>query len=202
MSQDVIDRQSLVMISSDPASTVVNGVIELSWLRETGLLFQKYHLVNYEMDQTDVKLLLKEASVVFLLGGDTIKQNQFIHEYDLIQSIQETDAIVLGTSAGAINMSSTWLCSPNLGYEVSTSTFFQGLALNNFSVLSHFDLEHQMNMITQELASLSEVLPIYISNKDCAIRVQGNRFDIFGDVYLYANRNMTKHTETTSFNIG
>lgn len=190
------------MISSDPASTVVNGVIELSWLRETGLLFQKYHLVNYEMDQTDVKLLLKEASVVFLLGGDTIKQNQFIHEYDLIQSIQETDAIVLGTSAGAINMSSTWLCSPNLGYEVSTSTFFQGLALNNFSVLSHFDLEHQMNMITQELASLSEVLPIYISNKDCAIRVQGNRFDIFGDVYLYANRNMTKHTETTSFNIG
>lgn len=202
MSQDVIDRQFLVMISSDPASTVVNGVIELSWLRETGLLFQKYHLVNYEMDQTDVKLLLKEASVVFLLGGDTIKQNQFIHEYDLIQSIQETDAIVLGTSAGAINMSSTWLCSPNLGYEVSTSTFFQGLALNNFSVLSHFDLEHQMNMITQELASLSEVLPIYISNKDCAIRVQGNRFDIFGDVYLYANRNMTKHTETTSFNIG
>ena len=132
-------------------------------------------------------------------GGDTVKQNQFIHEYDLIQSIQQSDAIVLGASAGAINMSSSWLCSPNMGYDVAAPTIFQGVALHDFSVLSHFDLEHSMYVVKQELASLSEEVPIYLSNKDCALRVQGDQIDIFGDVYLYSNRNMTKLPETKSF---
>lgn len=86
-----------------------------------------------------------------------------------------------------------------MGYEVSTPTIFQGVALNDFSVLSHFDLEHHMHIVKQELALLSEELPIYLSNKDCALRVQGDQVDIFGDVYLYANRNITKLPETTSF---
>lgn len=198
--QDITERQSLVMISSDPASTTGNGVTELSWLREAGLLFQNHHLVNYEMDQEEAHRLIREASVIFLLGGNTVKQNQFIHEYDLTQSIQQSDANVLGASAGAINMSSTLFCSPTFGYDIATPTIYHGLALHHFSVLSHFDLEHRMNEVKQELAFLSEALPIYVSNKDCAIRVQGNQIDIFGDVYLYANRNMTKLTETTSFN--
>lgn len=199
LSRDVTNRQSLVMISSDPASTAENGVIELSWLQEAGILFNDYHVINYETDRTNAKHLLKVASMIFLLGGDTVKQNQFIHEYDLIQSIQQSEAIVIGASAGAINMSLSWLCSPNMGYEVSTPTILQGVALNDFSVLSHFDLEHHMHIVKQELALLSEELPIYLSNKDCALRVQGDQVDIFGDVYLYANRNITKLPETTSF---
>lgn len=199
LSRDVTDRQSLVMISSDPASTAVNGVIEQSWLQEAGILFNDSHVINYEMDRTNAKHLLDAASMIFLLGGDTIKQNQFIHEYDLIQSIQQSDAIVLGASAGAINMSSSWLCSPNMGYNVTTSTIFQGVALNDFSMLSHFNLEQHMHVVKQELASFYEEIPIYLSNKDCAFRVQGDQFDIFGDVYLYSNRNMTKLPETKSF---
>ncbi len=74
-----------------------------------------------------------------------------------------------------------------MGYEVSTPTISQGVALNDFSVLSHFDLEHHMHIVKQELALLSVELPIYLSNKDCALRVQGDQVDIFGDVYLYAN---------------
>ncbi|WP_058763519.1 Type 1 glutamine amidotransferase-like domain-containing protein [Exiguobacterium chiriqhucha] len=199
LSRDVTDRQSLVIVSSDPGSAEVNGVTELSWLQESEILFQHYHMINYERDQAEAKHLLKEASVIFLLGGDTVKQNQFIHEYDLIQSIQQSDAIVLGSSAGAINMSSSWLCSPNMGYDVTTSTIFQGVALNDFSVLSHFDLEQHMHVVKQELASFSEEISIYLSNKDCALRVQGDQIDIFGNVYLYSNRNMTKLPETKSF---
>ncbi|WP_396129702.1 Type 1 glutamine amidotransferase-like domain-containing protein [Exiguobacterium mexicanum] len=199
LSRDVTNRQSLVIISSDPASTAVHGVTERSWLQEAGIFFHDYHVINYETDRTNAKHLLNEASMIFLLGGDTVKQNQFIHEYDLIQSIQQSDAIVLGASAGAINMSSSWLCSPNMGYDVAAPTIFQGVALHDFSVLSHFDLEHSMYVVKQELASLSEEVPIYLSNKDCALRVQGDQIDIFGDVYLYSNRNMTKLPETKSF---
>ncbi|OGX80639.1 cyanophycinase [Exiguobacterium sp. SH31] len=196
ISQDIVTRDSLVLISSNPASAEVNGTTELSWLKEANILFNEYHLINYEMNQTKAKRLIDEASVIFLLGGDTVKQNMFLHEYSLFEQVHTSEGVILGASAGAINMSSKWLCSPNFGYEVASPIIYRGLALHNFSVLSHFDLENNMDVVKQELALLSTELPVYVSNKDCAIRVQENRIDIFGDVFLYAYRNMTKLTET------
>ncbi|STO08271.1 Type 1 glutamine amidotransferase-like domain-containing protein [Exiguobacterium aurantiacum] len=195
LSRDTTTRHSLVMISSNPASTSVNGFTELSWLEDAGIIFDEYHLINYEVGQKEAKRRISEASMIFLLGGDTVKQNMFLYEYDLLESIQSNGGIVIGASAGAINMSSKWVCSPNLGYSTSATTIYNGLALHDFSVLSHFDLEHNMGVVKQELALLSEELPVYASNKDCAIRVQEKRIEIFGDVYLYSQRNMTKLTE-------
>lgn len=196
ISQDIVTRDSLVLISSNPASAEVDGFTERSWLEEADICFNEYHLINYEVNQADTHRLIKEASVIILLGGDTVKQNLFLHEYDLLEPLQTSEGIILGASAGAINMSSKWLCSPNFGYDIAFPTYFNGIALHDFSILSHFDLENNMNVVEQELALLSEELPVYVSNKDCAIRVQEHQIDIFGDVYLYSNRNMTKLPDT------
>lgn len=196
IAQDIVTRHSLVFISSDPAATEVDGFTERSWLKEAEILFDEYHLINYEVNPTEAKRLIKEASVIFLLGGDTVKQNMFLHEYDLLEPVQTSEGIVIGASAGAINMSSRWLCSPSFGYKIAAPTLYRGIALHDFSVLSHFDLENNMDVVKQELARLSDELPIYVSNKDCAIRVQENRIDFFGDIYLYANQTMIKLPET------
>ncbi|MFN4214278.1 Type 1 glutamine amidotransferase-like domain-containing protein [Exiguobacterium sp.] len=195
LSRDTTTRHSLVMISSNPASSSVNGFTELSWLEDAGIFFDEYHLINYEVEQEEAKRRISDASAIFLLGGDTVKQNSFLYEYDLLELIQSNGGIVIGASAGAINMSSKWVCSPNLGHLTSATTIYNGLAFHNFSVLSHFNLEHNMDVVKQELALLSDELPVFVSNKDCAIRVQENRIEIFGDVYLYSQQNMTKLTE-------
>ena len=196
LQSDICNRKSLVMISSNPSSFEEVGVTERLWFEQADILFDEYHVINYRVQKEDASLIIQNASVIFLLGGNTVKQNEFIMEYELSDMIKNSSAVVMGASAGAINMSAKWVCSKNFGYNVEESSVYDGIGLDYFSVLSHFDLENNMTMVQNELAALSEEINIYASNKDCAVRVKGDKIDIFGDVYLISNATMQKLEET------
>lgn len=194
--EDITERKSLVMISSNPSSFGDDGAIERSWLDEAGILFDEYYLINYRVQKEDAQTLIQNASVIFLLGGNTLKQNELLLDYELSDLIKESSAVVMGASAGAINMSAKWLCSKSFGYNVETSSIYDGIGLDNFSVLSHFDLENNIDMVQGELSPLSEEMDVYASNKDCAIRIKGDKIDIFGNVYLLSHSKIQKLDET------
>ncbi|MGB8000196.1 MAG: Type 1 glutamine amidotransferase-like domain-containing protein [Anaerobacillus sp.] len=196
LQEDITDRKSLVMISTNPSNFEDNGATERSWLNKAGILFNDYHLINYRVHKEEARSKIQNASVIFLLGGDIIKQNVFLKEYELVDSILKSNAVVMGASAGAINMSAKWLCSKNLGNNVELSSVYEGVGLDPFSVLSHFDLENNMAMVQNELSPLSEEIAIYASNKDCAVRVKGNSIDVLGTVYLISQSKMRKLDET------
>ncbi|MGA9287693.1 MAG: cyanophycinase, partial [Anaerobacillus sp.] len=80
--------------------------------------------------------------------------------------------------------------------NVELSSVYEGVGLDPFSVLSHFDLENKMEMFQNELSPLSEEIAIYASNKDCAVRVKGNSIDVLGTVYLISQSKMRKLDET------
>lgn len=196
LQEDITDRKSLVMVSSTPLIDEADGAAERSWLDHAGISFDEYHLINHRVQKEDAHSLLANASVIFLLGGDTMEQNRFLMEYELAEPIKKSKAIVMGASAGAINMSAKWLCSKNFGYDVEISNFYDGLALNDFSVLSHFDLENNMAMVQKDLSLLSKEMKVYASNKDCALRTKGDKIDILGNVYLISNSGIQKLDET------
>ncbi|WP_079478982.1 Type 1 glutamine amidotransferase-like domain-containing protein [Halobacillus salinus] len=192
LEEDITDRKSIVMISSNPSLEEDNGATERSWLDQAGIKFDEYHLINYRVQKEDAQTLIHNASVIFLLGGDILKQNAFLMEYKLSDCIKESRAVVVGASAGAINMSAKWVCSENLGDEVVGSSVYKGIGLDEFSVLSHFDLENNMGLVLRELSPLSEEINIYASNKDCAVRKKGDKIDIVGDVYLISQSEIQK----------
>ncbi|KOR90334.1 Type 1 glutamine amidotransferase-like domain-containing protein [Paenibacillus solani] len=196
LQEDITDRKSIAMISSNPFVYEEDGSTERSWLDQAGIMFDEYHLINYRVQKEDAQTLIQNASVIFLLGGNTIKQNGFLMEYELSDSIKKSRAVVMGASAGAINMSAKWLCSKNFGYKVEISSIYDGVGLDDFSVLSHFDLENNIALVQSELSPLSEEMNIYASNKDCAVRVKGNKVDIFGNVYLISHSKIQKLDET------
>ncbi|MCR8854127.1 Type 1 glutamine amidotransferase-like domain-containing protein [Lysinibacillus fusiformis] len=196
LEEDIADRKSLAMISSNPLLNEDVGAAERSWLDQAGIMFEDYHLINYHVQKEDAQAFIQNASAIFLLGGDTLKQNRFLIDYELSNIIKKSTAVVLGASAGAINMSAKWLCSKNFGYPVEKSSLYDGIGLDNFSVLSHFDLENNMELVQDELSSLSEELNIYASNKDCAVRVKGDNADILGNVYLISQSKIQKLDET------
>lgn len=196
LQEDITDRKSLILISSNPLDDEVNGAAERSWLAHAGILFDNCHLINYGIQKEDAHTLIQNASVIFLLGGDTLKQNEFLLAYELGDWIRKSSAVVIGASAGAINMSAKWLCSKNLGYKVETASVYDGISLGNFSVLSHFDLENNMTLVQSELSSLSEKIKIYASNKDCALRIKGDKVDILGNVYVISHSEIQKLKET------
>ncbi|MFF6014711.1 Type 1 glutamine amidotransferase-like domain-containing protein [Lysinibacillus fusiformis] len=196
LQEDITDRKSLVMISSNPFLYEDNGTTERAWLDQAGILFDDYHLINYHVQKEDAQIIIQNASAIFLLGGDTLKQNEFLIDYELPDLIKKSRAVVMGASAGAINMSAKWLCSKNFGYPVEKTTLYDGIGLDNFSVLSHFDLENNMELVQDELSALSEEINIYASNKDCAVRVKGGNIDILGNVYLMSHSKIQKLDET------
>ena len=196
LQEDITDRKSLVMVSSNPDFFEDVGAAERSWLDQAGIKFDKYHLLNYEVQKEDAHMFIQNASVIFLLGGNTLKQNEFLIEYELPDLIKKSSAIVMGASAGAINMSVKWLCTKNFGYEVEISSVYDGIGLDDFSVLSHFDLENNMELVQDELSALSKEINIYASNKDCALRVKGEKIDILGNVYFISHSKIQKLEET------
>jgi len=196
LQEDIIDRKSLVMISSNPSFYEDDGATERSWLDQAGIMFDEYHLINYRVQKEEAQRLIQNASVIFLLGGNTLTQNGFLMEYELSDAIKKSRAVVMGASAGAINMSAKWLCSKNLGYKVEKSSVYDGIGLDDFSVLSHFDLENNIELVQSELSPLSEEMNIYASNKDCAVRIKGEKIDIFGSVYLVSRSKIQKLDET------
>ncbi|GAA0603385.1 hypothetical protein GCM10009001_20450 [Virgibacillus siamensis] len=182
------------MISSNPSFYEDDGATERSLLDHAGIMFDEYHLINYRVQKEDAQTLIQNASVVFLLGGSILKLNGFLMEYELSDSIKKSRAVVMGASAGAINMSAKWLCSKNFGDEISS--VYEGIGIDDFSVLSHFDLENNMALVQSELSPLSEEMNIYASNKDCAVRTKGDKIDIIGNVYLISHSKIHKLDET------
>lgn len=196
--EDILDRKSLVMVSASPFLHGDDevGATERSWLDHANIIFDEYHLIDYGVEKVEAHRLIENASVIFLLGGNTIELNELLTQYEMLDLIKKSNAIVMGASAGAINMSAKWLCSKFTGYEVETSSIYTGIGTDDFSVLSHFDLENNLDMIQEELSPLSEEMDVYASNKDCAIRVKGDEMDIMGDVYLISNSTIQKLEET------
>lgn len=134
--------------------------------------------------------------MIFLLGGETVDQNNLLVKYELSNFIRKSNALIIGASAGAINMSAKWLCSKTTGYDVDASSIYNGIGLDDFSVLSHYDLENNFEEIQCALSPLSEEMNVYVSNKDCALRVKGDKIDILGDVYLMSHSKLHKLEET------
>ncbi len=130
LQEDITDRKSLVMISSNPSFYEDDGATERSWLDQAGIMFDEYHLINYRVQKEDAQTLIQNASVVFLLGGSILKLNGFLMEYELSDLIKKSRAVVMGASAGAINMSAKWLCSKNFGDEISS--VYDGIGLMIF----------------------------------------------------------------------
>ena len=129
LQEDITDRKSLVMISSTPLVDEADGAAERSWLDHAGISFDEYHLINYRVQKEDAQSLLENASVIFLLGGDTMEQNGFLVDYELSEPIKKSKAIVMGASAGAINMSAKWLCSKTLAMTWKQALFTMELVL-------------------------------------------------------------------------
>ena len=77
LQEDITDRKSLAMISSNPSIYEDDGATERSWFDQAGILFDEYHLINDRVQKEDSQTKIEHASVIFLLGGDTVKQNVF-----------------------------------------------------------------------------------------------------------------------------
>ncbi|AKG36674.1 Type 1 glutamine amidotransferase-like domain-containing protein [Paenibacillus durus] len=198
--EDIKDRKSLVMISAQPSGYKVeqiniDDVSEWTWLNQANIIFNEYHLIDNRMQKEDAQRLIQNASVIFLCGGDPVLQNDFLAEYELSDVIKSSNAVIMGASAGAINMAAKWLSLKNTGYEVETSTIYDGIGFDHFAYESHSKRDYAA-FVQGYLFPLSEEIDVYAAEQESAMRVKDGKIDIMGPVYLISHSKIQKLVET------
>ncbi|MDR0324519.1 MAG: Type 1 glutamine amidotransferase-like domain-containing protein [Oscillospiraceae bacterium] len=200
LNKDITNRKSLVMISAarfeDKTEQIcVDDFSELAWLNQAGIIFEEYHLINHLTEKEEAQRLVQHASVIFLCGGNYWYQKHLLNEYELSGLIKNSSAIVMGTSAGGMNMSDKWVGLKPLGDNKYERAVFNGIALNHFSFEAHFDIENKA--LVEGHFPLSEIMDIYVAaNQDGAVRVNDDKIDIIGNVYLISKSKILKLDET------
>lgn len=172
----------------------VNGYanIDVSWFKEIGINLNGIAVLNDTMTKEEMFSSIENADIIFLMGGDTLKQNDFLMKNDLKPIIKTFKKIVIGISAGAINLSNISLCSKDEEDGVEKTITYEGIGRINYTIEPHFDIDNKI-LLQNELYPLSEKMTIYGLPNNTGVRIINKNFEIlYGDFYKILNNEVEK----------
>jgi len=191
---DITDRKSLVLVWGCWGKDELIDFVKDSYLKPSGIIFEEYHLVDNRIAREEGQRLIREASVLIILAGNTEPQAEFFKEYELAAPIKETNAnVIMSFSAGAKNVSLKWIAAKSLGYEVEATVIYGGLGLNDFCYVPYFTLD-MGELVENDLLPLSQEIDIYATTPESFIRVKDDEVTTFGDVYLISDSKINKRS--------
>ncbi|MEK4325445.1 HTH domain-containing protein [Paenibacillus sp. FSL R7-0312] len=119
----------------------------------------------------------------------------FLADYGLSDVIKNSNAIILGASAGALNMSAQWLSLNDTDHEVETGTIYEGMGFDQFAYESHSKRGYA-TFVQGYLFPLSEEIDVYAAEQESAIRVKDGKIETMGPIYLISRSKIQKLVET------
>lgn len=172
----------------------VNGYanIDVSWFKEIGINLNGITVLNDTMTKEEMFRSIENADIIFLMGGDTLKQNDFLMKNDLKPIIKTFKKVVIGISAGAINLSNISLCTKDEEDGVEKTITYEGIGRINYTIEPHFDIDNKI-ILQNELYPLSEKMTIYGLPNNTGVRIINKKFEIlYGDFYKISNNEVEK----------
>ena len=149
----------------------------LDMLADSGILFENACVVDGRSTPAEAQRAVEEADVVWLSGGDTPLQFHYLQNYGLDRVIGHHQGIVIGMSAGAINMAKTSICTLSCGHY--KQEIYRGLGCVNISVEPHFNPAR----VSDELLELSKEYLIYGLCDDSIIVCRDKNAAFYGEIY-------------------
>lgn len=166
--------------------------IDVSWFKEIGINLNEITVLNDTMTKEEMFRSIENADIIFLMGGDTLKQNDYLMKNDLKPIIKTFKKVVIGISAGAINLSNISLCSKDEEDGVEKTITYEGIGRINYTIEPHFDIDSKI-LLQNELYPLSEKMTIYGLPNNTGVRIIDSNFEIlYGDFYKISNNEVEK----------
>ena len=158
----------------------------LKMFSDCGINFGRSDVIDSRMSRETAHDVVRNADVLWLAGGDIPTQFAYLESYGLIPYIREQKGVIIGMSAGSINMAKTAVCT--LTCEHEKLEIYEALGLVEFSVEPHLNKDN----IADELLVISEKNPLYGICDDGAIICMEDNISYIGDVFLIDNRHVTR----------
>ena len=149
----------------------------LNMFETCGIHFQDAYAVDGRMTRKEAQRAVEKADVVWLAGGDSPKQFRYLQSYGLDIVIKQHQGIIIGMSAGSINMAETAICTVSCGHD--RQEIYKGLGCVKISVEPHID----PNNLSGEVTELSANHTIYGLCDESMIVCTDGTMEFVGDVY-------------------
>ena len=176
--EELTIRDSLVFVSAWPDDFTQNdddsnGMHEM--FAERNIPFKRHNVIDHRTTADESIKLICGASCIFLMGGNATLQIQLIRDKGILNAIRQSNAMILGVSAGAMNMGKHTVDI----YESLTP--YDGLGFADITVKAHYPLEEEL---LQKVKQVSMELPVCLMENESAIFVKQERIMQIGRIHL------------------
>ena len=189
--KDLKDCKNIIFIpggmgKNSKTDKYVNTDVE--WFREIGIDIKNVDIFDVDMNMETLEEKINNADIIFLMGGDTIGQFEFISKLDISEKIKEFQGAVIGVSAGAINLGNISICSKDIDDGVENTKIYEGIGRIDYTFEPHFEISN-CELLKNELFPASNKFKIYVITNDTALKVSNEKeIDIIkGDLYIINN---------------
>lgn len=194
----ILNFDSILFVASSPddiEKVDAYAAILFDGFKMSGISFNIYNILDNRTINR-AKEYVHNADVIFLSGGNTYIQNQFFKAITLKNLLKGYNGVIIGQSAGSLNMVESVYNSPEDGNE-SKPIYFNGLGLSNINIEPHFCLStinfnelemYQRNHILAEskkrnIIALCDGSHIFETDKS---------IDVYGESYIIKNGDIIK----------
>lgn len=166
---------------------------------EMTLPFKNYQILDFRT-LNKIDTLIKNADLIFLCGGHLPTQNKFFNKIGLREKIKNTNVLIIGASAGAMNMADTVYSIPELEGESIDPNFnrnLKGLGITDINVLPHYDkfVDHILDgkrFIEDIVLPDTYKRKVFGINEDSYILIDNKEAYLYGEAYLLENGTIKK----------
>lgn len=181
------NKGSIIFIASDFAGhdrTDHYTAILSNMFQAEGILFKEIFVVDDRVTSETAIQYIKRASVIWLSGGDTLKQIDHLQQYNLIPSLQGKQGLIIGMSAGAINMAKKVVLAKDEDDFIPELSVYEGIGLVDINIEPHIDSSSQKHL-DEDLKEASKFAKIYGLPDESFIKVIDDEIEIFGDYKIF-----------------
>ena len=184
-------RKSIVFITACPTEYAQNdsdsdGMHEM--FAEQGMQFEKHCVIDERTEPSAAKALVENADCIFLMGGGVCEEQlDLIKKKDCYEALLDCHAVILGVSAGSMNMA-----RDTVDFFGSMEPF-PGLGFTNITVSCHHDPEDAWRY--EQTLKMSEDRTVYAMEDMSAFFIKRGKIDVVGNIYRVENRELHLLTE-------
>lgn len=166
----------------------------------SNLCFSQKYLLD-ERNKKDAKIILKDADIIILGGGKCLCQNLFLKEIKFKEIIKDFDGLIIGISAGAMNLSSVVANYAEEPIDLKEPRWFSGLGFFDEIIIPHFDGKnlvyelpfYEIKVVKDYILPMSKKGEfIAIDNNSYLVIDEHKKLSIFGSAYKIKNGKVSK----------
>lgn len=181
-----VNAGSMVFVASDFTShsrTDKHVKIFLDMFKNNNIIFNEFHVVDDRVTQQESLKYIEKADIIWLSGGDTLKQIKYLKDYNLISCLQNRNGITIGMSAGSINMAKRVVLAKDVEDNIPKLSIYEGIGLVDINIEPHLDSSSENHL--NEILEASQFSTIYGLNDNSFIKIVNNNIDIYGDYSIF-----------------